>query len=465
MIDGGSAGRSIEVTGPANRVLASFVASAQPSQQARAAAAKAFADTLGVMLAGVSEQAAVLVRALVAEESPSGPARIAGVAQRTSAGGAALANGTAAHALDFDDVSFVSLGHPSAVLVPAALAAGERRGATGAALLDAYCVGFEVQAVLGRAMNPSHYRRGWHCTSTIGTLGAAAAAARALALDAEQTARALALAASHACGVKSNFGTMAKPLHAGLAARNGVQAALLAARGFTASDAALDGEQGFVVAFDGDRSALQTALSGLGRNWEIVDAGPVVKIYPSCAGTHPTIDALLDMRRAAGFCAADVHSVEAGVDDLTPTILQYDRPRTGLEGKFSLHYCAAAALVDGRIDLETFEDARVAAPDLQAFLPRITMDVDPTLDSAAPRLTQVALTVRLADGRTLRERRTGARGHPDRPVTAAELEEKFRGCARRALGAPAIERLLEALADIEAIPHAGNLTELLVSCV
>jgi len=454
---------SIEIAGSANRALASFVASAQPTREARAAAARACVDTLGVMLAGASEPAAVLVRDLVAEESPSGLARIAGVAQRASAGGAALANGTAAHALDFDDVSFVSLAHPSAVIVPAALAAAERSGASGAVLLDAYCVGFQVQAVLGRAMNPSHYRRGWHCTSTIGTLGAAAAAARAMALDADQTARAMALAASHACGVKSNFGTMAKPLHAGLAARNGVQAALLAARGFTSSDAALDGDQGFVVAFDGDRSALHAALSGLGQGWEIVDAGPVVKIYPSCAGTHPTIDGLLDMRRAAGFGAADVQSIEAGVDDLTPTILQYDRPQTGLEGKFSLQYCAAAAVVDGRIDLATFDDARVAAADLQAFLPRVVMRVDPTLDPAAPRVTQVALTVRLVDGRILRERRTGARGHPGQPVTAADLELKFRDCARRALRTPAVDRLLEVLADIEKLPHVGLLTERLAT--
>src|SRR5207248_1870417 len=158
--------------------------------------------------------------------------------------------------------------------------------------------------------NPSHYRRGWHCTSTIGTLGAAAASARVLRLDADATAHALALAASHASGLKANFGTMTKPFHAGLAARNGVQAAQLAARGFTASDAALDGTQGFVFAFDGERRDVLPFVTDLGRRWEISETGPSVKLYPSCAATHPMLDMLLDMKRRAGFGADDVEPIE-----------------------------------------------------------------------------------------------------------------------------------------------------------
>jgi 2-methylcitrate dehydratase PrpD len=450
-----SAGTSV------NRCLAAFVTSAEPPADAVAAASRAFVDTMAVMLAGVREPAAKLVRAMVIEESPSGAARIVGTSQRTSPGGAALANGTAAHALDFDDVSFVSLGHPSATLVPAALAAGELAGASGRTLLDAYCIGYDVQGRVGRAMNPSHYQRGWHCTSTIGALGAAAAAARAMRLDADRAAHALALAASHASGLKANFGTMTKPLHAGLAARGGVHAAMLAARGFTASDAALDGDQGFAVAFDGREKNLESSLARLGQRWELLEDGPNVKVYPSCAGTHPTIDALLDLRRRAGFSASDVESIEAGVDEVTPTILLYDRPRTGLEGKFSLHYCAAAAVIDGRVDLDSFEDAHVAASSYQGFLPRVTMRVDRSLDAAAPRLTQVALTIRLADGRTLRDRRTGAKGHADRPVTSAELADKFRSCAQRVLPATAVDRALAALERLDALPDASALTGIL----
>ena len=450
------------VAGSANRILAAFVASARPPAEAMTAAARAYTDTIAVMLAGAQEPAAVLVRALVAEESPDGPARIVGTSCRAAVGGAALANGTAAHALDFDDVSFVSLAHPSAPLVSAALAAGEQAGASGRTLLEAYCAGFEVQAQIGRAMNPSHYRRGWHCTSTIGTLGAAAAAARVLGLDADRVAHALGVAASHSGGLKANFGTMTKPLHAGLAARNGVHAAMLAARGFTASDAALDGEQGFAVAFDGETRSLSPALSMLGQRWDLVENGPIVKVYPSCAGTHPTIDALIDLGREVGFSASDVESIDAGVDELTPTILQYDRPRNGLQAKFSLQYCAAAAVIDGCVDLNSFDDARVTSAEMQAFLPRVSMHVDPNLDPSAPRLTQVALTVRLAGGRTLREQRTGARGHPDRPVSAMELATKFRSCAGRVLSEPAITGVLDVLARVDTLSDITALTALLV---
>src|SRR5882672_4022367 len=190
---------------------------------------------------------------------------------RLSAGNAALANGTAAHALDYDDMCFVSLAHPSAPLVAAALAAADASGPTGRALLDAYVVGFELEARLGRAMNPRHYQRGWHCTSTLGTIGAAATASRLLGPDREAAGHALAIAASEASGIKENFGSMVKPLHAGLAARNGVIAALLAQAGMTASQAAIDGPQGFLAAMDSEQPELGPGADDLGSRWEIVD--------------------------------------------------------------------------------------------------------------------------------------------------------------------------------------------------
>ena len=443
------------------KTLASFVASAQPPREALEKAARAYLDTIGVTLAGSVEPSARLVRALVAEESPDGPARIVGTTESAGPGGAALANGTAAHALDFDDTAFLFVGHPSAPLVAATLAAGELANATGRTLLDAYCVGFEVDAVLGSAMNPAHYRRGWHCTSTIGSVGAAAAVARVLALDAGATAHGLAIGASLASGLKANFGTMSKPLHVGLAARNGVQAALLAARGFTASENTFDGPQGFLFAFDAERSDVASLVGQLGQRWEIIESGFSVKLYPSCAATHPTLDTLLDFRNTVGFSAADVESVDIGVDAMTPTVLLYDRPRTGLEGKFSIHYCAAAALVHGAVTLETFDDARVVEPEVQALLPRITMHVEPSLDPAAPPLTPAAITVRLRDGRELHRRVMGARGYPDRPPSVEELEAKFRACARRALPAPAIDRALDLLRHFQEISSVRSLTDAL----
>src|SRR5262245_11857528 len=316
--------------------LSDFVTTAAVPSAAAQRAATAFCDTLGVILAGRSEPAAKIIRSTTAADS-LGVCRILGTPQQAGAGEAALANGVAAHALDYDDMCFVSLAHPSCALVPAALAAGELVQTSGRRLLDAYVVGFELECRLGQVMNPRHYHvRGWHCTSSIGTLGAAAAAARVLGLDANLTAHALGIAASAACGLKENIGAMVKPLHAGMAARNGVMAARLAAQGFTASGRALDGPQGYLAAMDSERpaSALDGALADLGSRWEIIDTGISVKLYPSCAATHPPLDMILDLKRRHGFVADDVEAIDVDVDSMTPRLLTYPLPSTGLEGKF-----------------------------------------------------------------------------------------------------------------------------------
>jgi len=411
--------------------LGEFVTAASPPPAARVAAAQAFLDTAGVALAGVGEPASRGVREVVEAES-GGACTVFGSRVRASASGAAFANGTAAHALDFDDMCFVSLAHPSAPLVPAALAAAEEAGASGRAALDAYVVGFEIEGRLGRVMNPRHYERGWHCTSTLGTIGAAAAAARLLGLDAEKAGHALAIAASEASGLKENFGSMVKPLHAGLAARNGVVAAFLAKAGLTASAQAIDGPQGFLHAFDSAGGDLAGAIADLGSRWEIVDTGITVKLYPSCAGTHPTLDTILDLRREHGFTAADVEQIDVDVDSVTPTILIHPRPRSGLEAKFSMPFCAAAAAIHGRVGIDTFEETIVNDPAVTALLPRVQMRVDPSFDGKAPALTQCRVRIRLGGGRTLERAARGARGYPERPATAGDLAAKFLACATRA---------------------------------
>src|SRR5262245_7120366 len=302
---------------------------------------------------------------------------------RASASGAALANGTAAHALDFDDMCFVSLAHPSAPLVPALLAAGEVVGARGATLLHAYIVGFEVETRLGQALNPRHYQRGWHCTSTLGTVGAAAGVARVLELDAAAAGHALAIAASAAAGLKENFGTMVKPLHAGLAARSAVTAGFLARSGMTASAKALDGPQGLLHAMDGQHASFGELLGDFGSRWEILDTGITVKLYPSCAGTHPALDAVLDLRQRESLDADAVDRVDIDVDSITPTILIHERPATGLEGKFSMPFCAASAIVFGQVGVETFDDEHVHDERVRRLMPRVQMRADPSLDGVA----------------------------------------------------------------------------------
>ncbi|HEX5071235.1 MAG TPA: MmgE/PrpD family protein [Vicinamibacterales bacterium] len=368
---------------------------------------------------------------------------------RASPPHAALINGTSAHALDYDDMCFVSLAHPSAPLVPAIVAAGELAGASGRAVLDAYVVGFEVQARLGQLMNPRHYQRGWHCTSTLGAMSAAAGAARVLGLDAATTAHALAIAASSASGLKENFGTMVKPLHAGLAARDGITAALLARSGLTGSDKALDGPQGFLRAFDSERVDLRAAVSDLGSRWEILETGVTVKLYPSCAGTHPTLDALLDLRAEHSFEADSVAAVEIEVDPIVPTILLYDRPATALEGKFSMPFCAAAAIVFGRVGIDTFDDACLRDSRVVAVMSRITMRVDEAIGAGRPALTESRVRVRLTDGRVLTKDAHGARGYPSNPASQAELDAKFLACAGGVVGAESASALLTRLKQLD----------------
>jgi 2-methylcitrate dehydratase PrpD len=282
--------------------------------------------------------------------------------------------------------------------------------------------------------------------------------ARLLRLDAAAAGHAVAIAASEASGLKENFGTMVKPLHAGLAARNGVHAGLLARGGMTASARALDGPQGFLQAMDGTHVATGDALADLGERWEIVETGITVKLYPSCAGTHPALDALLDLRRRERFAAADVEQISIDVDSITPTILIYERPASGLEGKFSMPFCAAAAVVFGRVGLETFDAPALSDEDVTAIMQRVTMRVDPTLDGIGPALTQARVSVRLRDGRTLTQYANGARGYPERPATVDELDAKFLQCARRALPEASCQRALETVRQIDQLADVRGLT-------
>jgi 2-methylcitrate dehydratase PrpD len=440
--------------------IAAFVVSAAPPPEARARAAAAVLDTVGVALAGAIEPASRIVRTALAP-SAKGESFAWGTDLRLSASDAALANGTAAHALDYDDMCFVSLAHPSAPLVPAVIATAEFSGGSGLDALDAYVVGFEVEARLGRVMNPRHYQRGWHNTSTLGAIGAAAAASRLLRLHSDAAAHAIAIAASEASGLKENFGSMVKPLHAGLAARNGVLAAMLGRAGMTASAHALDGPQGFLHAMDAEREDLAHEVADLGKRWEILDTGITVKLYPSCAGTHPTLDALLDLRAREKFTADDVDRIDIDVDPIVPTILLYDRPTSALEAKFSMPFCAAAAIVFGQVGIDTFDDGRIRDPRVAEMMAKTAMRVDPELGKGVPALTEACVHVHLKDGRTLVQAAHGARGYPERPATDAELDAKFLACATRVLPPDKAQRALSYVRAFDAQQDVLPLGDLL----
>jgi len=418
---------------------------------------RAALDTVGVMLAGATAPVARAVRAVARADGSVPLCTVLGTRLRASTAWAALANGAAGHAHDFDDTNFALLGHPSVPLLAAALASAEAETADGGAVTLAYIVGFEIDAALGLAVNPAHYTRGWHATSTIGTLGCAAAAARLLGLDLAQTRHALGIAASLASGLKENFGSMTKPFHAGHAAQNGVRAAQLAREGLTASDSALEGRQGYLAAFSGVGPEA-AALDGLGRRWELTASGIAVKPYPSCALTHSAIDALVELRGRHRIDPVAVAAVEVGVNAVVPDVLRHARPANGLERKFSMQYCAAAALARGPLGLADFEDGPVADAATRHLMDRVRMVIDPTLPHELEQQAWTRVTVRLADGTTFEEKPRGASGHPSAPLTDAELRAKFLACAAPVIGAEAAEGVADQIAHLEDIPDIRALT-------
>ena len=427
------------------------------------AARRAIVDTLGVMLAGAGEVTAARVRAMLAHRRGASEATIVGTALRAPVEDAALANGTAAHALDYDDLHQSLSGHPSVPVLPAALALAERERAAGTALVTAFVVGVELEARLGRVFNPAHYETGWHATATLGVFGAAAASAKLLGASTDTMARTLGIAASMASGIKANFGTDCKPLHAGHAARCGVEAALLAAAGFTSNPRALEHGDGFGSTYGaGNTLAWDHAVAGLGAPHEIVEPGVGVKRFPACASTHQALDATLALAGEHAIDPASVEAVECAVHYLAPHQLIYDRADTGLQGKFSMPYCVSVALLDRAVGFAQFDDDRVRRADVQAFMPKVRMIIHPaqtTRECLPTRFSEVTIT--LKDGTRLERRVSQAKGQPKNPLTDGELEAKFRDCAMRVMPVARVDTLLGQLEAIETVADVSSLARLL----
>ena len=412
----------------------------------------AIIDYFGCALAGVSSTPGRKILDYVSEFGARGGSSVIGTGLRLSPADAALANGTLGHALDYDDVQFQMIGHPGVTILPAVLAVGEWADMSVEDVVTAYVVGFETATRLGGLMNLPHYESGWHATGTLGTMGAAVGAARALGLPADGIARAIGTAASMAAGIRQNFGTDTKPFHAGRSAQNGATAALLASRGFTSADDSLGGQWGFVNVFSGGSPSDPCGLAArFGETWNIVDPGFATKVYPSCASTHTGIDSTLDLLAERGAIdAADVQSVRVGVVRLTPKILIHNSPRTGLEAKFSLQYCVARALISGRVTMPHFTDEAVNEPRVRDLMGRVEMYVEPEVDEPwqtdQPRPARLEVTLR--SGEVLRGRADTPRGAPKRPVDEATLLHKYRDCASLAVGDEFIDRTTVRLLSI-----------------
>jgi 2-methylcitrate dehydratase PrpD len=428
--------------------------------QALAVAKTAMQDCVGVALAGARHPGGSIPAEWARACMGAGSATVWGQDFKTSAHDAALVNGTAAHALDYDDVTWGLIGHPSVSLVPSLFALAETINASGRDVLHAYVVGFEVMAKLGRTTQPRHsLDAGWHATGTIGAFGATAACCKLLGLDAEQIAHALGIVYSMTSGNVSNFGTMCKPLHAGLAARNAVEAAQWALAGFTSLPHPFDGSRSFHEVYSRGLPADMKPLAELGQIYELVVRGVVIKPYPCGVALHPAIDAVHMLKREHPIDPQDIVSAEAGVTKYTFDKLCYRVPQTGLEAKFSMPYTIARSILDDSIGFDTFTDRLVRDEKAQALTRRISMYVHDGIEGAWKTGSRpVNVRLHLRDG-SVRERQVDiSKGNPEVALTAAELNVKFEDCARLSLAPAATRAAAQALQSIESLTTIRELT-------
>lgn len=411
------------------KALGQFVADLSPNrlpEDAARIARMGFVDCIGTMIAGRHEDS---VRIMTETLAPGdGPATLTFGDRKAPAPEAAWINGTAAHALDYDDVAL--RGHPSTVLVPAILAEAEHLNASGADMLTAYVAGYETWAECFRRDNGLLHQKGWHPTGLYGAVGAAAACAKLRKLDAEKSAIAIALGASQAAGLMSNFGTMTKPFHAGKSAHAGIMAARLAEAGFTANTDALEHPQGFLHAVSPAGQEDRTSDCKAGVEWAILKQGLGIKKYPTCYCTHRAIDGMLDLVANSPIKADQVDRITVNISDYFATVLRNHQPDTGLAAKFSMEFCMASGIVAGRVGLRELTDGFVQRPDIQALMRKVEIvtstEYDPELPGAAPA---DRVSVRLTDGRTIEGAPViRATGHPTRPLTDQQLYDKFADC-------------------------------------
>jgi len=387
-----------------------------------------FTDTFGVMMAGVPEPVVDIVRRNLVEIGGRRESRACFSSIYVAAPDAALLGGTASHALDYDDQSLS--GHPSAVLVPAIFSLAEALGvqANGRDMVTAYVTGYEVWAELVRR-DSNYHRKGWHPTAVFGVIGAAAAASALLRLSPVRVATALAIAASHAGGVVPNFGTMTKPYHAGRAAQDGVKSARMAAAGMTAGSDTLENPQGFLNAFSSD-SPDRTSPVRVGTEWYILRQGLCLKQYPTCYFMHRSFNATVKMLAGRNIKADDVAGIEVTMGRGEADVLTNERPKTGLEAKFSEQFAMAAAVIVGRMGLSELSDDVAQRPDFQAFYPKVKLNPVEEFDERDPVYSPTErVQLRLKSGEVLDSGPIASvRGQVADPMSIEEQWQKFADC-------------------------------------
>jgi 2-methylcitrate dehydratase PrpD len=467
--EGGSASAPFPHTSGLTRQVAEFIVRASFNDltaELLEVGKKSLLDSIGVAICGSVADTGRIGRDYIQSLGISrGDATVIGTNMKAPPRFAAFLNAIGIHADDYDDTqlavapdrTYGLLTHPSTTAFSSALATAEAGGRSGRDFMLAYHVGVEVECKLAEASSPRHYEDGFHSTGTFGTIGAGAAAAKIERLDVDKVLRALGIAASSAAGVRENFGTMTKPLHAGRAAESGIVAADLAGRGWTATDQVLEAERGFYRAAAGtyDPNAI---LGKLGKPWTFLSPGVSIKPHPSGSLTHPGMTEMLRLIREYDIKPGNVESVDVGTNHVMPTALIHHQPKNHLQAKFSMEFCMASLLLYRRAGLMEFNDEVVNRPEVQSMIGRVHFRVNEEAEKAGFNKMTTIIAVHMKDGQVIRGRADFAKGSPQIPMSYDEVAAKFQDCAAfakwpraKADAIVAAVRKLEDMADVRTL--------------
>lgn len=414
-----------------------------------------FLDCLGTTLAGSSEKAGKIITDYIREIGGTAESRLVVSGVRTSSANAALANGIMAHVLDFDDTGF---SHPTGCIVPVLLALGEKQKLPGKDILAAQVLGYECFGKLSSGAHdfePTLRRRGYHPTPLWGTMAAAATAAKLLKLSADQTAMALGMAGSQAAGLTENFGTMTKGFHSGNSARAGILAARLVQKGYTAGKEIIEGAHGFYHAIVGEGNYnLEKIEANIGKTWDIVTPGVAIKRYPCCGGNLRALDTILSLIEEHKINFRDVDFVEVTMNSDLRDTLRFDKPANGYQGKFSMEYNMAAAILDGKVDIDSFGDSKANSAAMKEALGKIKI----VIADVGHRYNPVR--IRMKNNQEYTRVVETQKGHPNSPISDEELQAKYRYCAGRAnLAQDKIERSIDLVSGLEKVSNIASLMD------
>jgi len=418
-------------------------------------AKKSILDYLGTAVYGSRSELGRIMLDFIQEQGGNPQARVIGTKVRTSTGNAALANGTIGHSEDFDDLGGIG-GHPATVLTPTVLALGDHLHLSGQALLTAWVVGYEIGTRL--SVN-THTERDWHPTGIYGTMGAATAAGKLLGLDAQRMRMALGIAGSEAAGLRRNFGTMTKPFHPGQAARAGLVAATLASRGYTADPDIIEGRQGYADNFGGAKCSIPSMTKFLGNVWFLEAEGTRIKPWPCCGGNHQTLTNLLPYAKEKKLKPEDIESIEHIGPNIPCTgALLRTEVKAGLEGKFSLAYNISAAIIDGKVDYNTFTNERAAKGDLQAFMKKVRLVRNNDVVLRRPHIAdgnhEARLRFTMKDG-SVQEFVMKVARH----LQGDEVLDKFRMNTEKILGKEKVGTAIELVSRLEKVDDVAKLMD------